>query len=52
MALKRGIDKAVGTVVAELKNLSEPVSGDAIAQVGTVSANGDASIGNMIAEAM
>jgi len=52
MALKRGIDKAVGAVVEEIKNLSKPVSGDAIAQVGTVSANGDKTIGTIIAEAM
>ncbi len=52
MALKRGIDKAVGTVVEEIHKLSKPVSGDAIAQVGTVSANGDATIGKIIAEAM
>ncbi len=52
MALKRGIDKAVESVVGELKNISRPVSGDAIAQVATVSANGDSSIGNTIAEAM
>jgi len=52
MAVKRGIDRAVEDVVAELKRRSREVSGDAITQVGTVSANGDASIGNMIAEAM
>jgi chaperonin GroEL len=52
MALKRGIEKAVETVVAEVKKSSKPVSGDAIAQVGTISANGDATIGNIIAEAM
>jgi chaperonin GroEL len=52
MAIKRGIDQAVESVVGELKRISRPVSGDAIAQVGTVSANGDASIGNIIAEAM
>src|SRR6201995_5508727 len=52
MALKRGIDKAVETVVEEVKKFSKPVSGDAIAQVGTISANGDATIGNTIAEAM
>ena len=52
MALKRGIDKAVTAVVEEVHNLSKPVSGDAIAQVGTVSANGDATIGKIIAEAM
>jgi chaperonin GroEL len=52
MALKRGIEKAVETVVAEVKKFSKPVSGDAIAQVGTISANGDATIGTTIAEAM
>ncbi len=54
MALKRGIEKAVETVVAEVKKLSKPVaqSGEAIAQVGTISANGDPTIGNIIAEAM
>ena len=52
MALKRGIDKAVETATAEIKRLSKPVKGDAIAQVGTVSANGDTTIGNIIAEAM
>ncbi len=52
MALKRGIEKAVAAVVDEVKKFSKPVSGDAIAQVGTISANGDATIGNIIAEAM
>ncbi|HEY7212470.1 MAG TPA: chaperonin GroEL [Bryobacteraceae bacterium] len=52
MALKRGVEKAVETVVEEVKKLSKPVSGDAIAQVGTISANGDSTIGNIIAEAM
>ena len=52
MALKRGIDKAVERATAEIKRLSKPVKGDAIAQVGTVSANGDTTIGNIIAEAM
>jgi chaperonin GroEL len=52
MALKRGIDKAVGAAVEELKKLSKPVSGDMIAQVATISANSDATIGNIIAEAM
>jgi len=52
MALKRGIEKAVEQVVAEIGKLSKPVSGDAIAQVGTVSANGDKTIGTIIAEAM
>ncbi len=52
MALKRGIDKAVDKAVSEIQRLSKPVKGDAIAQVGTVSANGDATIGTIIAEAM
>ena len=52
MALKRGIEKAVEVVVEEIKKLSKPVKGDMIAQVGTVSANGDTTIGNIIAEAM
>ncbi len=52
MALKRGIDKAVERAVEEIKRLSKPVKGDAIAQVGTVSANGDNTIGTIIAEAM
>jgi chaperonin GroEL len=53
MDLKRGIDFAVDAVVAELKRNSRPCSSsEAIAQVGTISANGDASIGEMIAQAM
>ena len=53
MDLKRGIDTAVDAVVAELKKNSRPCSsGQEIAQVGTISANGDASIGDMIAKAM
>ena len=54
MELKRGIDKAVEAVVAELKNQSKPVgdSLDSIRQVGTISANGDDEIGGRIAEAM
>jgi chaperonin GroEL len=52
MALKRGIDKAVERATDEIKRLAKPVKGDAIAQVGTVSANGDTTIGNIIAEAM
>ncbi|MCC8107684.1 MAG: chaperonin GroEL [Planctomycetes bacterium] len=53
MALKRGIDKAVDMVVAELKKISKPVKANKeIAQVATVSANGDEEIGNKIAEAM
>jgi chaperonin GroEL len=63
MALKRGIDKAVEAVVGKrdeqgnvkggsLANFSKPVSGDMIAQVGTISANSDTTIGTIIAEAM
>jgi chaperonin GroEL len=52
MELKRGIETAVGRMVAELKGLSQPVKGDMIAQIGTVSANNDATIGKIIAEAM
>jgi chaperonin GroEL len=52
MALKRGIEKAVEVVTEEVKKLSKPVSGEMIAQVGTISANGDETIGNTIAEAM
>jgi chaperonin GroEL len=52
MALKRGIDKAVERAVEEIKRLKKDVRGDMIAQVGTVSANGDATIGGIIAEAM
>lgn len=53
MDLKRGIEKAVETVVADLKKLSKPVADKKeIAQVGTISANNDSSIGELIAEAM
>ncbi|SEU29017.1 chaperonin GroEL [Stigmatella erecta] len=53
MDLKRGIDKAVETVVAELKKLSKSTTDKkAIAQVGTISANGDETIGHIIADAM
>lgn len=52
MALKRGIEKAVEEVVSEIRRLSKPVRGDMIAQVGTISANGDTKIGSIIAEAM
>src|SRR5690554_1769712 len=53
MDLKRGIDQAVKTAVGELKNLSKPTADDkAIAQVGTISANSDESIGTIIADAM
>src|SRR6185369_9604983 len=53
MDLKRGIDKAVIAVVAEIKKVSKKVTiNDEIAQVGTISANGDTEVGKMIAEAM
>ncbi len=63
MALKRGIDKAVEAIVGKrdadgnvqggaLSKFSKPVSGDMIAQVGTISANSDSTIGTIIAEAM
>ncbi|MEW5926606.1 MAG: chaperonin GroEL [Gemmatimonadota bacterium] len=53
MSLKRGIDKAVEKVIAELKNLSVETAGKKeIAQVGTISANSDEEIGNLIADAM
>ena len=52
MALKRGIDKAVERAVEEIRRLSKDVKGPMIAQVGTVSANGDATIGGIIAKAM
>jgi chaperonin GroEL len=52
MALKRGIDKAVERATAAIKKLAKPVAGEMIAQVGTISANGDAAIGELIAEAM
>jgi chaperonin GroEL len=52
MELKRGIEKAVEGIVGELKKLSKPVSGNMIGQVGTISANSDDTIGNIIAEAM
>jgi chaperonin GroEL len=53
MDLKRGIDKASAAIVAELKKLSKPCEDrKAIAQVGTISANGDSDIGDRIAEAM
>jgi chaperonin GroEL len=52
MALKRGIDKAVQVAVGEIKRISRDVKGDMIAQVGTISANTDKQVGNLIAEAM
>src|SRR5213594_882432 len=52
MAMKRGIEKAVEKAVEEIKKLSKPVSGKAIAQVGTISANNDETTGEIIAQAM
>ena len=52
MEVKRGIETAVATVVTELETMSKEVSGAMIAQVGTISANDDATIGTIIAEAM
>ena len=52
MALKRGIDKAVERTTREIKKAAKPVTGDMIAQVGTISANGDKTIGKLIAQAM
>jgi chaperonin GroEL len=52
MELKRGIEKAVGVIVEEIKKMSRPVSGNMVAQVGMISANSDLTIGKIIAEAM
>ena len=52
MAIKRGIDAAAAAAVGSVRDLSKPVKGDAIAQVGTISANNDSTIGEIIAEAM
>ena len=52
MELKRGIEKAVEAIVEEIKKMSRPVTGNMVAQVGTISANSDATIGKIIAEAM
>jgi chaperonin GroEL len=52
MDVKRGIEKAVEVITAELKKMSKPVSGNMVAQVGTISANNDETIGKIIAEAM
>jgi chaperonin GroEL len=52
MALKRGIDKAVERATQEIKKRAKPVTEDMIAQVGTISANGDKTIGKLIADAM
>jgi chaperonin GroEL len=52
MALQRGIHKVTERIVQDIKGFSKPVKGDAIAQVGTISANGDRTIGELIAQAM
>src|ERR1700751_835745 len=52
MDIKRGIEKAVEAIIGELKKMSKPVSGNMVAQVGTISANNDHTIGKIIAEAM
>ena len=52
MEIKRGIEKAVEAVTSELKKMTKPVSGNMVAQVGTISANNDETIGKIIAEAM
>src|SRR5256886_730884 len=52
MDVKRGIEKAVEAITAESKKMSKPVSGNMVAQVGTISANNDETIGKIIAEAM
>jgi chaperonin GroEL len=52
MDLKRGIDKAVNVIVDEIKKMARPVSGNMVAQIGMISANGDQAIGTIIAEAM
>jgi chaperonin GroEL len=52
MAVKRGIEKSVAAITAELARISKPVSGSMIAQVGTISANHDEAIGRIIADAM
>src|SRR5437899_9289565 len=52
MDIKRGIERAVEVITAELKKMSKPVSGNMVAQVGTISANNDQEIGKIIAGAM
>jgi chaperonin GroEL len=52
MEIRRGIERAVEVVTAELKKMSKPVSGSMVAQVGTISANNDETIGTIIANAM
>ncbi len=52
MAIKRGIDKAIAKVIEQIHTLAKPVEGNAVSQVASISANNDASIGVIIAEAM
>src|SRR6058998_1190925 len=52
MELKRGIERAVEVIVAEIKKMARPVTGNMVGQVGMISANGDETIGRIIAEAM
>ncbi len=52
MEIKRGIDTAVETIVKTIDSFKKPVEGNAIAQIGTISANGDVEIGSIIADAM
>ena len=52
MAIKRGIEQATGSLCAKLHSIAKPVEGEAVAQVAAISANNDAAIGNIIAEAM
>ena len=52
MELKRGIDRAVDAIVGAIAQMAQPVSGNMVAQVGMISANGDQAIGSIIAEAM
>jgi len=52
MELRRGIERAVEVITAELKKMSKPVTGSMVAQVGTISANNDETIGTIIADAM
>jgi chaperonin GroEL len=52
MEIRKGIERAVETITAELKKMSKPVSGSMVAQVGTISANNDETIGTIIAGAM
>jgi chaperonin GroEL len=52
MDIKRGIEKAVEMITAEIKKMAKPVSGNMVAQVGTISANNDETIGKIIAGAM